>query len=165
MDSDVVDFIGRNGLAAFQAADVLMRNEIGYGALGSIPVNTWMDVGLPEDEAEVFATDVGHVHLLHSCGACGGQKNHEDALGLATSIIRRLKTNDRKRYAEWKATRTSEGLKERVRRRMVIAVQHAQLRREMDAGDFTGMERDAGSFGDVAPPLEPEGEGCGDVHG
>ena len=131
VDSDVDAFIRRNGLAAFQAAETLMINEIDYGDLGSIPVNAWQDVGLSEDEAELYVTEIGCSRTLNSCPTCHGQKNHDDALALATSIIRELKANDRRRYADWKAKQTPVDLKQRRRRRMVVAVQRAQLEQEV----------------------------------
>ena len=129
--SDVDAFIQRNGLAAFQAAETLMMNEIEYGQLGSIPVDAWEQVGLSEDDAELFATDIGNAGILHSCPSCKGQENHKDALGLATSIIRNLQANDRRRFAEWRAKQTPLDRRKVRQRRMTVALQNAHLRREM----------------------------------
>lgn len=160
--SDVAAFIERNGLAAFQAAETLMVNEIEYGGLGSIPVDTWQKVGLSEDEAEYFATDVGNGRILHSCPECEGQKDHDDALGLAKSIIRNLKANDRRRYAEWKASQTPDDRKQHRRRRIVVAVQHAQLRRQMDRDEAGTMAGEVATWG-VAEVISSIVEGATDA--
>ena len=112
---------------------VYMMNEIEYGQLGSIPVDAWEQVGLSEDDAELFATDIGNAGILHSCPSCKGQENHKDALGLATSIIRNLQANDRRRFAEWRAKQTPLDRRKVRQRRMTVALQNAHLRRE-DAG-------------------------------
>jgi hypothetical protein len=133
VDSDIAAFIERNGLARYQAADTLMKNEITYGRLGSIPVDTWQEVGLPEDEAELFATDVAHSHTLHSCPECEGEKDHPSPLKMATEIIDTLYANDRQRRAEWLTVQTRETRQRRRRRRMATAIRYSESRRETDS--------------------------------
>lgn len=162
VDSDVSAFIERNGLAAFQAAETLMVNEIEYGQLGSIPVDTWQKVGLSEQEAEYFATDLGCGRILHSCPECEGQKDHDDALGLATSIIRTMKANDRRRYAEWKASQTPDDRKQRRRRRIAVALQHAQLRRGMDRDEAGTIASEVAAWG-VSEVISSVVKGANDV--
>lgn len=130
VDSGVAKFIAKNGLAAFQAADTLMMNEIHYGALGSIPVDTWQELGLPEDEAELFATEIGHVHKIHACRVCKGQADHPNPLQTATEIISTLRANDRRRWDKWAENLTPRQLREhsraRMRGRMDVAIRYAQ---------------------------------------
>lgn len=130
VDAEVAAFIERNGLALYQASEALKSNEITYGGLGSIPIGAWEDVGLSEDQAEEFATEVSNVHVFHSCPSCKGQENHPSPLKAANSVIRSLQADDRRRHAEWKAGLTPEQfkdrLKNRMRWRMDVAIRYAQ---------------------------------------
>lgn len=101
VDSDVAAFIDRNGLAQFQAATALMTNEIQYGGLGSLPVSAWEDLGLTEEAAMDFATEVGNCHVLHSCRSCHGQPNHTGALDAAMAVLNKHLWERQRAREEW----------------------------------------------------------------
>lgn len=144
VDSGIAEFIEKNGLAHYQSASALMANEIHYGYLGSVPVGAWEWLGMSEDAAMDFATDVGHSHVLRSCPACNGQQNHDDALEAATDVIDRLIRNDRQRRSEWEASLTPEQLKaSRTRKRhgrMHVAIRYAQQSRDFPDFDSEAAE-------------------------
>lgn len=136
VDSDVSAFIEKNGLALYQAADTLMANEITYGGLGSIPIGAWEDLGLSEDQAMEFATEVGNSHKLHACGACNGQEDHPSPLKTATDVIKSLRANDRRRRAEWESKNkaTPEARRNTRLRRMAVAIRYAQQTDDINLG-------------------------------
>jgi hypothetical protein len=134
VDADVARFIRKNGLALYQASEALMANEITYGGLGSIPIGAWEELGLSEDQAMEFATEVGYVHAFHACRVCKGQENHPWPLKTATDVINSLRANDRRRYAEREAKRTPKDIRNRRLSRMAVAIRYAQQTDAIDLG-------------------------------